>query len=244
MLLPLLFAFLAFISTLLGGLTALRNRDRLHRVLGYTAGVMLGVIAFHLLPEMFEIASDQGLDTTWPMIAFVVGFLLIHIIEKLVVMHRATDSEYKEHSHPHVGQASALALIAHTFLDGVGIGLAFQAGEGVGFAVAIAVIAHDFSDGLNTVALMLSHKNNLRRSIVMLILAALAPILGALSTMFFTLDEGSLVLYLGFISGFLMYVATSDILPQAHSKQPSKITIGLTVLGVIFMFALTQLIGE
>lgn len=242
MLLPILFAFIAFLSTLLGGLTALRNTDKLHRILGYTAGVMLGVIAFDLLPEMFEIVHDQGIDATWPMIAFVVGFLLIHIIEKLVVIHHASDQEYKDHAHPHVGQASALALIAHTFLDGIGIGLAFQAGEGVGIAVAVAVIAHDFSDGLNTVTLMLTHKNNMRRSIIMLVLAALAPILGALSTTLFTLGDGALVLYLAFISGFLLYIATSDILPQAHSKHPSKITMGLTVLGVVFMFVLTRFI--
>jgi len=244
MLLPIAFAFVAFISTLLGGLTALRNSDKLHRILGYTAGVMLGVIAFDLFPEMFELVSTQQLDATVPMVAFVTGFLLIHIIEKLVVIHHATDKEYQAHAHPHVGQASALALIAHTFLDGVGIGLAFQAGESVGIAVAVAVIAHDFSDGLNTVTLMLTHKNNLRRSIVMLILAAIAPILGALSTTFFTLDTSALVIYMGFISGFLLYIATSDILPQAHSKHPSKLTMALTVLGVAFMFVLTRFIQE
>jgi len=46
-----LFAALTFISTMLGGLFALRNRDRLHWILGFTAGVLLGVVAFDLLPE-------------------------------------------------------------------------------------------------------------------------------------------------------------------------------------------------
>ena len=40
-----LLAALTFVSTLLGGLTALKNRDRMHRLLGYTAGVLLGVVA-------------------------------------------------------------------------------------------------------------------------------------------------------------------------------------------------------
>ena len=182
MLLPILFAFLTFISTLLGGLTALRNSDRLHKILGYTAGVILGLIAFDLLPEIFHIVEERQIDPAMPMIALVTGFLLIHIVEKTVAMHHVHDSEYADHTHPRIGQASALALIAHTFLDGVGIALGFQVSEGMGIAVAIAVLAHDFTDGLNTVALMLTHRNNRRRSIIMLVLAAIAPILGALTT--------------------------------------------------------------
>jgi ZIP family zinc transporter len=241
-LLPIALAFSTFISTLLGGVTALRNRDRLHRILGYTAGVILGVIAFDLLPEIFKIVSEQKIEATWPMVALVVGFLLFHIAEKTIAMHHAHDEEYSEHKHPHIGMASALALVGHSFLDGVGIGLGFQAGEAVGITVAIAVIAHDFADGLNTVSLMLTHRNSRKRSIVLLILDALAPVLGALSTLFFTLNDTSLVIYLGFFTGFLLYIGASDILPEAHSKHSSKVTILLTVLGALFMFIVTRFV--
>ncbi len=242
MLLPIALAFSTFISTLLGGITALRNRDRLHRILGYTAGVILGVIAFDLLPEIFKIVSEQKIEATWPMVALVVGFLLFHIAEKTIAMHHAHDEEYSEHKHPDIGMASALALVGHSFLDGVGIGIGFQAGEAVGITVAIAVIAHDFADGLNTVSLMLTHRNSRKRSIVLLILDALAPVLGALSTLFFTLNDTSLVIYLGFFTGFLLYIGASDILPEAHSKHSSKVTILLTVLGALFMFIVTRFI--
>ena len=244
MLLPIIFAFLAFASTLLGGLVALRNSDRLHRILGYTAGVILGVIAFDLLPEIFHIVEEQQIDPVWPMLALVGGFLLIHIVEKTVAIHQAHDKDYADHTHPRIGQASALALIAHTFLDGVGIALGFQVNEGVGIAVALAVLAHDFTDGLNTVALMLTHRNNRRRSIIMLVLAAIAPILGALTASLIHFEESALVLYLGFITGFFLYIGVSDILPQAHSKNSSKITIALTVLGVAVMFVITRFMGH
>jgi zinc transporter ZupT len=237
---PVLLAFSTFISTLLGGLTALKNRDKLHRILGYTAGVILGVIAFDLLPEIFKIVHEQNIDATVPMVALVVGFLLFHILEKMLLIHHAHSEEYSEHKHPHVGLASALALVLHSFLDGMGIGLGFQAGNAVGITVAIAVIAHDFADGLNTVSLMLNHRNTTKKSLVLLVMDAVAPVLGALSTLLFTLSDSSLVIYLGFFTGFLLYIGASDILPEAHSKHPSKITLALTVLGVIFMFAVTR----
>ena len=242
MLLTIALAFSTFLSTLLGGFTALKNSDRLHRILGYTAGVIIGVVAFDLLPEIFHIVQEQKLDATLPMVALVVGFLLFHIAEKTIAMHHAHDAEYSEHKHPHIGMASALALVGHSFLDGVGIGLGFQAGQAVGITVAIAVIAHDFADGLNTVSLMLSHRNTRKKSVILLVLDALAPVLGVLATLFFTLNDATLVIYLGFFTGFLLYIGASDILPEAHSKHSSKVTIALTVLGAVFMFVVTRFV--
>ncbi len=235
-----LIALTTFVSTFLGGMFALKNKDRLHRILGFTAGVLLGVVAFDLLPEIFHIISENNFSSTPAMIALVVGFLAFHIAEKLTIIHNVHEGEYGKHRHPRVGVLSALALSAHSFLDGVGIGLAFQVSTTIGLAVALAVIAHDFSDGLNTVTLMLSHKNTDRKAFYLLLLDATTPILGAASTLFFHLSEASLVLYLGFFAGFLLYIGASDILPEAHSEHSSQLTLALTVLGAVFIFLVTR----
>jgi zinc transporter ZupT len=231
-----------FFSTLFGGLTGLKNQDHLHRLLGYTAGVLLGVVAFDLLPEIFKILTSQHDNPTYAMIALVCGFLIFHIIEKSMLIHHSNEEEYEVHHHPDVGMASAIALSGHSFLDGVGIGLGFQVGTGVGIAVAIAVIAHDFTDGLNTVNLMLMNHNRSRRAIMLLLLDATTPLLGVISTFFFHLSQGALVLYLGVFAGFLLYIGASEVLPQAHSKHSSYGTIGLTVAGAAFMFIVTRFI--
>jgi zinc transporter ZupT len=241
-LLPILLASATFFSTLIGGLTGLKNKDRLHRFLGYTAGVLLGVVAFDLLPEIFKSLESQHRTATGAMIALVCGFLIFHIIEKSILIHHTQEGEYGVHHHPHVGIASALALSGHSFLDGVGIGLGFQAGNAVGIAVAIAVIAHDFTDGLNTVNLMLLNKNRSRRAFAFLLVDAFAPVLGAASTLLFSISSGGLILYLGFFAGFLLYIGASEILPEAHSEHSSYQTIGLTITGVIFMFIVTRFV--
>jgi len=237
---PILLSLATFVSTLSGGLIGLRNKDRLHRFLGYTAGVLMGVVAFDLLPEIFKILTAEHRSPTGAMVALVSGFLLFHIIEKSILIHHTNEAEYEVHKHPQVGVASALALSGHSFLDGVGIGLGFQAGTAVGITVAIAVIAHDFTDGLNTVNLMLLNKNRSRKAFLFLLLDASTPILGVLSTFLFTVSDNGLTLYLGFFAGFLLYIGASEILPEAHSKHSSYQTIGLTVLGVIFMFIVTR----
>jgi zinc transporter ZupT len=233
-----------FFSTLAGGLFAIRFRDRLHYILSFTAGVLIGVVSFDILPEIFALAREQGIDATGAMIALVVGFLLFHGLEKFILLHHAHEDDYAAHHHPRVGVLSALALAAHSFMDGVAIGLAFQASEAVGIIVAFAVIAHDFCDGLNTVSLMLVHRNTTPRSVAMLTLDAVAPILGALCTLVIRVPPFILMLYLGFFAGFLLYIGASDILPEAHSRNRSAITgrlIGLTCLGAAFIFVAVRL---
>ncbi len=235
-----LLSFATFISTLCGGLFALRFKNKLHLIMGFTAGVLLGVVAFDIFPEIISTVNSTGIAAVMPMIALVLAFLLFHILEKTLVIHHNHEADYADHHHPHVGVLSALALAGHSFMDGVGIGLGFHVSPMVGIVIAIAVISHDFSDGINTVTLLLTNKNSTKRAIWFLILDALAPVLGVLSTLFFVISDNFLVLYLGFFAGFLLYIGAADILPEAHSKRSSGYTIVLTVFGAALMFVITR----
>ncbi len=230
-----------FISTSLGGLFSIHQKNRLHLIMGFAAGVLLGVVAFDIFPEIIELVTEHQFNPIQSMIALVAGFLVFHILEKVIVIHHAHEDEYADHKHPHVGIASAIAIAGHSFMDGVGIGLGFQVSPAVGVLVAVAVIAHDFTDGMNTVTLMLTHKNSIGRAKWFLLLDALTPVAGVLSTFLFHVSPHFLVLYLGFFAGFLLYIGASDILPEAHSKHSSLGTIGLTVLGTVFIFVITRL---
>lgn len=235
-----LFSFLSFMSTTLGGLFALKNKDKLHLIMSFTAGVLVGVAFFDLLPEILSLTTEIKAQVIVPMVALVVGFLLIHILEKVAVIHGTHEEEYADHKHPTVGLISASGLSFHSFLDGIGIGLGFHVSSAVGILVALAVIAHDFSDGLNTVTLMLTHKNTSKKAIMLLIIDAVAPIIGALSTFLFQIPNSILLIYLGFFAGFLLYIGAGDLLPEAHSQHSSWKMIGLTVLGAAFIFVVTR----
>lgn len=235
----LLFAAIAICSTGLGGMLALKFQDRTHRILGFTAGVLLGVVAFELLPHIFEISTELQLDTAWLMVALVAGFLLFHILEKSILIHHSQEANYEIHHHPQVGVAGALALIGHSFLDGFGIGLGFLVDPALGVAVAIAVVAHGFSDGLNTINVMLVNGNQPRRAVVFLILDALAPFVGALAAIIVTPPESWVAVFLSFVAGFFLYIGASEILPEAHSKRSSYATILLTITGAALIFGLS-----
>ncbi|AEW97202.1 MULTISPECIES: ZIP family metal transporter [Streptomycetaceae] len=248
----------AFLTTLLGGLVAHRIGDRRHLVLGLAAGLMLGVVGFDLLPEALQAQHRPVFGVPAALLTFVAGFLVIHVVERSVAVHRAHEGEYALHVHHHgpgagpgdggpsppdgaqpprgVGLAAAAALIGHSTLDGFAIGAAFQAGRSVGVVVAVAVVAHDFADGFNTYTITRLYGNARRRALALLGCDALAPVAGAAITLGFTIPAPVLGLYLGFFGGFLLYLATSDILPEAHSPHPSLSTLLCTVAGCGFMW--------
>ena len=240
--LAILFTAFIFVSTLAGGVFAVKKAKQLRHILGFTAGIIIGVLAFDILPEMFEIIGEFNIDPTWPMVALVAGFLGFHIIEKLLLIHHEHETQYGKHKHPQVGVLSSLALGGHGFMDGIGIGIAFQVNAAIGITVALALIAHKFADGLNAASLMLVHKNSVRDTMRMVLINALLPIAGALSTLLFTIPEQYLPYYLGFFAGFLLYIGASDILPQAHDEKSDKFTIVLTVVGVALMFLASRLV--
>src|SRR5579875_3202326 len=249
----LLFSVATFFSTSLGGLTALRLRSKLRLIMGLTAGVLVGLVIFDLLPEIYHLIGEQHLNPVGPMLAMMLGFLAFYIVEKTTLFHVTTPTTDEAgeiasggkptQTHPRVGILAALALSGHSFLDGVGIGLGFQISTVAGIVVAIAVISHDFTDGLNTVTLMLFNRNNIRRSVALLLTDALAPVLGVISTFFFTISGAALPIYLGFFAGFLLYIGASDILPAAHSEKSTPAAVALTVVGAAFAFGVTRLLG-
>src|ERR1035437_7551803 len=103
----LLLSFITFISTSLGGIFALKNSNKLHLIMSLTAGVLMGVVFFDVMPEIFTLSKVNNVDVTPALISLVVGFLVIHILEKFALIHSTHEDEYASHRHPTVGLISA-----------------------------------------------------------------------------------------------------------------------------------------
>ncbi len=150
----LVLAAVTAVATTAGGYIAIKSKDRLHIVLGLSAGLLLGLVAFDLLPEVFEMGTQEFLHAPVVSIALIAGFLLLHFYEQIFGSHEPAESDYG-HDHSHAsnvaGSLGALAMGGHVFLDGIALGVAFSVSNQLGLAVFIALLVHAFSDGLNTV---------------------------------------------------------------------------------------------
>jgi len=231
------------LATFLGGMLALRAKDRFHLVLGLSAGLLLGLVGFDLLPEIFEMNTDNLIGVRTISVALIAGFLSLHFIEQFAGSHEPAESDYG-HEHTHAveiaGTVGAIAMAGHIFLDGVALALAFKVSNALGFAVFIAMLVHAFSDGLNTVALLVKTGQWRSRGKYLLGVDALARIGGAAIGSALTISDSNLAIYLAVFSGIVIYLATSHILPEAHSKHPSKVTMLATLAGVLIMWAVVS----
>ncbi len=236
---PIIISIAAFICTLLGGLFALKFKDKLHLILGFSAGAVIAVAFFDLIPEAIELGSGQYSVNVITSLA-ALGFIGYMILDRWVIMHGHSHEE-DAHHHSKRGILGAGSLAIHSFLDGAAIGLAFKVSASVGVVVAIAVLIHDFSDGINTVNLIFKNQGNKKAAFRWLIVDALAPVLGVFSTFFFTLPESSLGVILAIFSGFFLYIGASDLLPESHHSHPTKWTTIMTILGVVVLYAAIQL---
>ena len=234
-LMALAFAAMTFVSTGLGGVAAIRFRDRLHLLLGFSSGAVLGVALFDLLPEVFALTHGVA---AMPFAGL--GFLAFFALERYTAMHRAREHVHETAAHvQEFGIVVAAGLSVHSFLDGVAIGLGFQTSVEVGLLIALGVIAHDLSDGLNTVTVVLAHGNPLKRAALWLLVDMMAPVLGAASTLAVRLNQGVLPWALAFFAGSFLYIGASDLLPEAREHDSPLVGVA-TAVGMLAIYLVTQ----
>ncbi len=237
-------SFLAALATILGGSLALRLRDKLHLVLGFSAGAVLAVAFFDLIPESIVLGLPfHSVNTI--LLFTALGFFAYTILDQFMDLHMHHDGvdECTPHTHGNKNRGSlgAGSLSIHSFLDGLAIGIAFQASSAVGLIVTAAVLTHDFSDGINTVNLIMKNRGTRREAFRWLLVDATAPILGVVATLFFTVPESWLSLILATFAGFFLYIGAADLLPESHHAHPKALTTILTILGALVLYLAVHL---
>jgi ZIP family zinc transporter len=78
----------------------------------------------------------------------------------------------------------------------------------------------------------------------MLFLDAIAPVLGAVATIFVAVQQYYIVLLLPFFAGGFLYLGASDLLPEAHEKNPEILTVISCITGFVLIFTLTYVLSN
>jgi zinc transporter ZupT len=226
-------AVAAFVSTMAGGMLALGLRDKLHLILGFSAGAVIGVAFFDLLPEAVSLgAKFHGPSVILSCAAL--GFLLYLVLDRIALFHGDSASR---------GGLAAGVLCCHSLLDGVAIGLAFQASRAVGIVVAIAVLTHDFSDGVNTMNVVLRNRGERSRAFRWLVLDAVAPVAGIAATRLFGLPGDEFGIVLALFGGFFLYIGASDLIPESYHAHPKFLTTAMTLAGAAVLYLAISLVA-
>ena len=201
---------LIFISLLGGFLPLMKvlSQKTLALLLSFSAGILLGTVFFHMIPEVGGVLSD-GLGL--PILG---GFLLIFILERFVFVHACEERQCDIHQ---MGIPAFLGISFHSLLDGVALGAGFLMPQ-LGPVVLLAVIIHKMPDGISISSILLSAGWNRRTVALLNLLFSLTTPVGALIAYLFlsTLAAETIAITIGISAGTFLAVATADILPQVH----------------------------
>lgn len=123
-----IFGALTFVSTLADGLFAVRYRKRFGILAAFAAGVLIAVSLFDLFPEAFRLAATAGVPLERVMYVTAVGFIFLLILERYFSVHRVClpDGTCTNVHHHKGGFFGAAELSAHSFMDGLAIGIGFH----------------------------------------------------------------------------------------------------------------------
>ena len=221
-----------FISLLGGFLPLMRawSQRALALLLSFSAGVLLGAVFFHMLPETGRVLNDAiGL----PILA---GFLLIFVMERFVFVHACEEYGCDIHQ---MGIPAFLGISLHSLLDGVALGAGLILPQ-LGPVVLLAVIIHKMPDSMSISSILLAAGWNRRKIGMLNLLFSLTTPIGAIVAYLFfrSLSPENVAIAIGISAGTFLAIATADILPQVHRiEQRNPMTLVFLAIGLTVSWA-------
>lgn len=223
---PFLFSLCAALATLIGGLIivyrfewAKRNGDRLTAV---AAGVLVSLSLVEVVPEAVARYDHAGIFAA-------IGFLAMYLFENLSGESHCAGDECPERD---ISMIAWVALLAHSFVDGIALSASHEISERFGLLVGLGVLLHEFPEGLASGALLLHRGFSRGRIFLLTAIVGCATPLGALAAQFF-LVEGQIATwthpFLAAIAGSFIYTGVAGLLTHSHRKKDASIVLAFLV---------------
>jgi zinc transporter ZupT len=232
----LIYSAIAALGDVAGGALVLWRAGQDRRALaiftGFGAGFLLAVALIGMMPHAIE--RPGGL------LAILVGYLIVHLTQHSLTPH----FHFGEETHadamvsPGVGLFALVGLLPHSFFDGVAISAGFMESGALGTVIFIGILLHKVPTGLSLGSIMLASGNTRLQTLLGVIALGVATIIGAVVTPM----VGPIAHYgLGLAAGVTLYVAASNLIPEAQHERSWLVQGGLFA-GVVAFYLVSLIL--
>ncbi|MFW9929510.1 MAG: ZIP family metal transporter [Candidatus Thorarchaeota archaeon] len=217
--------------------------------LGFSAGVMISVSIFELIPFAIE-ETNFFLGTLF----FFIGFIIIMIVD-FVVPHtyKAENTNYsnidaefgdvslnQKTEVTRVGYLAALGIAIHNLPEGLASFSGAVISPTLGIITAMAIAIHNIPEGLSISVPLASSGRNKPYAFFIASLSGLMEPLGAVIAAIILLpflDQlGTLLaLLLSFVAGIMLFISIDELLPVAFKYDSTNLTSSSLLIGMIVM---------
>ncbi len=238
---PLIITSIAGLSTTIGSLIGLifkrENSKFMSAVLGFTAGVMIGISFFELLPSGFK-----ELGFTRASIAFIAGFIFIFLIDYLIpheyIGQKEKINDKTNRKLLRTGLFVALGIGIHNFPEGMATFYSSMVDVKLGISVAIAIAIHNIPEGIAVSAPVYKATGSRKKAFLWSFLSGVVEPIGAILTALVLLpflNPQVLGYMLSGIAGLMVFISIDELMPVSKSYGYLHLPIVSFIAGMIVM---------
>lgn len=256
-----------FLGTTIGASMVFLLKNKVNKtlerlLLGFAAGVMIAASIWSLLIPAIELAEEQGKIAWIPAsVGFILGVLTLIVVnnsaerleERNFVKKNKTDRGITEIKQKIKSTSMLiLAVTLHNIPEGMAVGVAFAGlltqNSGItvagSMALAIGIGIQNIPEG-TIISMPLHSKGKSKiKSFIYGILSGIVEPIGAIITILLTQIVVPILPYLlSFAAGAMIYVVSSELIPQTQEEEKNNIgTIGVAI-GFVIMMLLDVALG-
>ncbi len=247
----LLTGFTGILGTSLGGLLGIIIHKRFSKAITYllalSAGMMISMVCFDLLPEALEMGG----------VFISVGGCALGIFLLLIL-----DGKFHHHNHEHeiennlhhhdlhpndkmiqLGFMMIISVSLHNFPEGMAIGSSTLHHIHTGFMMSILLALHNLPEGMGMIAPLIEAGISKSKALFLVSLSGSTTLLGGfVGVLIGTISEEIIAFTLAFAAGCMLYVTIYEMLPQIKFAGNKKVSLLFLISGFLFGFMIIQIL--
>lgn len=236
--------FLVSLLSLIGVFTLILKDELLKKVVSFlvnlSIGVLMGVAFLDLIPEAVKKIGAKNI-----FLYVLIGFFLFFLIEKLLHWRHCHEEHCPVHTFAYI---NLLGDAVHNLTDGLIIGASFVVSFHLGVAAVLAVVFHEIPHEIGDFGVLIYAGFKKTKALFFNFITALAAIFGGILGFYLSsYINNFLVFLLPFAAGGFIYIAASDLIPEArkeHNIKKSLLSFIIAVIGILLIYFMKIIMPE
>ncbi len=230
-----LYAFLTALATGLGAVPFALARKFSKRWLGMANAVAAGLMlaaSFSLIYEGLPLSPSRTLA------GIVAGLVFILLSHRWIESRGGINWGQMTKVDAKKALMIVLVMTAHSFAEGVGVGVSFGAGEAFGAFISLAIAVHNIPEGLAISLVLVPRGVHWVKAAGWSVFSSLPqPLMAVPAFLFVEVFKPFLPFGLGFAAGAMIWLVFSEILTDALEDTPSELVASTVTLAIVGMLA-------